>query len=170
VKDHHNPISRWLSAERSEKVEWAESALIELFGLLAQPAPGAGFADRVMARLAPLPQAERIALGWRLTLATCLMLVALSVAWLPVIAMPLIEVVRLSQLFELLAAGLIAAIQALASWLSFWHSLIEVNRVVVTVASKPPVAVILAAMMGLTAISLRAFSVLMAAERSTHHG
>ena len=168
--DYHNPLSRWLAAERSGTTERVESALTQLFAMLTQPAPSAGFADRVVGRLAPMPQVEKVALVWRLTLAACLMLVALSVAWLPVVVMPLIEAANVGRLVGILTAGLVAGSQVLAGWLSFWHSLIEVNRVVVTVVSKPPVAATLIAVAGLTAVSFRAFSVLMAAERSTHHG
>ena len=168
--DFNNPLSRWLAAERSGATDRVESTLVELFRLLAQPAPSAGFADRVVARLAPMPQVEKLALGWRLTLAASLMLVALSVGWLPMVVLPLIEAARVGQLVEIAAAGLVAGSRALAGWLSFWHSMIEVNRVVVTVVSKPPVAATLVAVAGLTAVSFRVFSVLMAAERSTHHG
>ena len=170
MKDRNNPLSRWLAAERSATTERVESSLVELFGVLSHPLPRAGFADGVMARLAPLPQAEKVALGWRLMLAACLMLVALSVAWLPLVIVPLADVVRLGQVVELLVAATVAGSRALADWLAFWHSLIEVNRVVVTVVSKPAVAATLIGVAGLTAVSFRAFSVLMAAERNTHNG
>lgn len=170
MKDLNNPLSRWLAAERAAATDHAERALDELFALLAQPSPATGFAERVVARLAPLPPAEKVALGWRLALAFSLMLVALSVAWLPLVVMPLAEAVRPGQLVEILVAGLVAGSRALTEWLAFWHSMIEVNRVVVTVVSKPPVAATLIVLAGLTAVSFRAFSVLMATERSTHHG
>jgi hypothetical protein len=163
-------MRRWLLAERSGTVAAADRALRDLFSVLVDPAPSAGFADRVMLRLAPMPEAGRLALGWRLTLAACLVVAALSVAYLPLVVWPLAEFVRVGGLVQLLGTALAAASRALVDWLSFWQSLAGVNIVLMTVISKPSVAAMLFAVAVLTAISFRILSGLMVAKRSPYHG
>lgn len=82
----HDALTRWLAAERDDRSDEAEAALLELFEALPALAPPAGFADRVMER-AGLHGAVRqglFAQRWtRLVLAGCLLAMALSVLWLP---------------------------------------------------------------------------------------
>ena len=121
-----------------------------------------------MARLLPMPQREQIPLGWRALLAASLVLVALSMAVLPLALWPIAEVVRLSSLVNLAAALVVAASQALAGWMSFWQSLGDANRVLITVVSKPPVAAALLATAGLGAVAIRLLTGLKALDRSVH--
>ncbi|HYO16600.1 MAG TPA: hypothetical protein VE685_25660 [Thermoanaerobaculia bacterium] len=84
----HDALTRWLAAERDDRSDEAEAALLELFEALPALAPPAGFADRVMER-AGLRNAVAVRQGlfaqpWtRLVLAGCLLAMALSVLWLP---------------------------------------------------------------------------------------
>jgi len=158
-----------LAAEKSGRVEPAERALRDLFAMLADPLPGAGFAGRVLARLEPTPTVVPIGIGWRLALAACLMLAGLWIAYLPLVVMPLIDAARVGQVVGLLGSALVTGSQMLVGWLSFWESLGAVNRVLVTMISKPPVALTLVVLAGLTALSFRFLSDLLAEERSTHH-
>src|SRR6185503_305424 len=78
-------VSRWLDAERRGEEATAEAAFAEVFAALPRPLVPAGFADRVMTRLAgeieraPWPL-ERAAL-W--LLAVCAAALLLVPRWLP---------------------------------------------------------------------------------------
>jgi hypothetical protein len=165
-----NRLVRWLTAERTQTAEQAERALQDLFGVLVDPMPTAGFADRVMLAVASVPQAASLARGWRLTLAACLVLAALSFAFAPLVVLMLAELARIGSVIELIGSGVVLASRALVDWLSFWQSLVGVNRVLVTVISRPSVAALLIAVAVLTTVSFRLFAELMVAKRSTHHG
>jgi len=166
--DQNRSLRRWLRAERAGHLERAEIALREVFRRLADPSPSLGFVDVVMARLLPIPPREQIAVGWRALLAASLVLVAFSVAVLPLVIWPIAEVVRLSSVIDFAASLVVATSQALAGWLSFWQSLGEANRVFFTIVSKPPVAVMMLAVAGLGAVAIRILSGLRALDRSVH--
>lgn len=167
---HRNGIGRWLAAERSGTVEQAEQALRELFGMLVAPMPSPGFAERVLLTVAPMPQAARLARGWRMTLAASLVLAALSVAFAPLAVFVLAEFVHVGSLIELAGAGVVLASRALVDWLSFWQSLVGLNRVLMTIISRPPVALTLIAMAALTTVSFRMLVELTVPKRSPRHG
>lgn len=51
----HDPLTRWLDAERNDHEDDAEAALMELFELLPPVAPRPGFSDRVLQRIGSAP-------------------------------------------------------------------------------------------------------------------
>ena len=78
-------LERWLAAERDDRADEAEGALLELFEALPLVAPPAGFADRVLVR-AGLQGAKRDLFAWRplrIVLALCLVAAGFGVLWLP---------------------------------------------------------------------------------------
>jgi hypothetical protein len=81
----YDALERWLAAEREDRADAAEAALLELFEALPLMAPPAGFADRVLAR-AGLAEARQDLFAWRplrIVLALCLVATGLGALWLP---------------------------------------------------------------------------------------
>lgn len=81
----HDALERWLEAEREDRPDVAEAALLELFESLPLAPPPAGFADRVLAR-AGLVAARQDLFAWRplrVVLALCLLALGLGSLWLP---------------------------------------------------------------------------------------
>jgi hypothetical protein len=161
-----NSLRQWLRAEGADDTERAEGALRGVFRRLADPAPSLGFADAVMARVLPIRHQEQIAVGWRVLLATSLVLVALTVAVLPLFLWPIAELVRFSSVVSLAASLVVAASQALAGWLAFWQSLGEATRVLLEIVSKPSVAAMMIAVAGLGVLVVRVLAGLKALDRS----
>jgi hypothetical protein len=116
----HDPLTRWLDAERDADDAGAlaaEAALLELFESLPLLAPSAGFADRVLLRIA-LPAMpvtawqSRLAglfrsTGFRLVLASGLMIACLSLFWLPRLVMTLIGMATMNDLVQLGVTSLV---------------------------------------------------------------
>jgi hypothetical protein len=167
--DQNSSLRQWLKAEAAGNVGRAEVALRSVFRRLADPSPSPGFAEVLMARLLPISLREQIPVGWRLLLAASLVLVALSVAVLPLVVWPVADGIPFSSVIGLAASVVVAASQALAGWLSFWQSLAEANRVFLTLVSRPVVAAMMLAVMGLAAVAIRALSGLRASDRSVRN-
>jgi len=84
-QSRQDALERWLEAEREDRADAAEAALLELFEALPLTAPPAGFADRVLAR-AGLAEARQDLFAWRplrVVLALCLLATGLGALWLP---------------------------------------------------------------------------------------
>lgn len=112
----HDPLTRWLEAERETDDAAAEAALFELFESLPRPAPSAGFADRVLyqvARPAPIPVRQSWLVwlfrspGFRLVLASGLLAACISLFWLPQAVMALAGMVTMTDLVQLGVASLV---------------------------------------------------------------
>lgn len=118
----HDPLARWLEAERegdgaaAEAALAAETALRELFESLPYLAPSAGFADRVMLRVAtpePVPawQTWLVGLfrspGFRLALASGLLAACISMFWLPRLVVTLIGMATMNDLVQLGVTSLV---------------------------------------------------------------
>lgn len=115
--DSHTAASRWLKAEQEESAE-AEEMLLELFQSLPYRAPSAGFADRVLERVA-LPEEPAAAAreswflwlfrspGLRLALASCLLAAVLSLLWLPQTLRVLAGILSAGDLVQLSVGSLV---------------------------------------------------------------
>jgi hypothetical protein len=125
----HDPLTRWLQAEREADDAGAlaaETALREMFESLPRLAPSAGFADRVLLQIAqpavpaiPVPARQNWLLwlfrspGFRLALASGLLAACISMFWLPRLVMTLLGMATMNDLLELGVASLVD----LSQWL-----------------------------------------------------
>lgn len=125
----HDPLTRWLDAERNDHEDDAEAALMELFELLPPVAPRPGFSDRVLQRIgsAPAPAVMahaipapgrfgRLVRSRSLQVAVALSLVATgaSLFWLPQILAVVARILTVSDVLGLTAATAVD----LGRWLS----------------------------------------------------
>jgi len=158
-------LERWLAAERSGLDDAAEVALAELLVGLPQPAPPAGFAERVLARALParrrLQSRARGAWRWRaaLGLATAAaLLLLLSALLLPAAAPAVSALLRAASIGGLLKAGIdavTAAGQGLALAASFASKLLLLVRAVAEPLASPPVAVLAGACLLVSVLAMR---------------
>ena len=138
---HQNALDRWLAAERDERPEEAEAALLELFEALPLIAPPAGFANRVLVR-AGLKAARRdlfASRGMRLVLALCLAAISLGALWLPPTLRALAGLWSFSGLVRAGVEALIGAVQWLASVLRLGELLLTVGRALTEPLTLPQV-------------------------------
>ncbi|HEV8238033.1 MAG TPA: hypothetical protein VGS57_01540 [Thermoanaerobaculia bacterium] len=152
MRDSHNHLTnRWLDAEARGEEAAAERAFAQLFAALPRPAAPAGFADRVMARMAgelarPAWPLERAAL-W--LLAVCAAALYLVPRWLPELWDRLAPETWIGGLATLL----VRTAHAVAALLPLWEGFARVARWVALAAGSPQVlaAVALCALLAATA-------------------
>src|SRR5687768_6853740 len=127
----HDPLTRWLQAEREADDVVAEAALLEMFESLPRLAPSPGFADRVLLQIAqpavvPVRQNWLAWLfrspGFRLALASGLLAACISMFWLPRLVMTLLGMATMNDLLELGVASVVDLSQwvGLASRVGEW--------------------------------------------------
>ena len=150
--DNNHHLTRWLDAEARGEEAAAERAFAELFAALPRPAAPAGFADRLLARMAtgelarPAWPLERAAL-W--LLAVCAAALYLLPRWLPEVWDRLAPETWIGGLATLL----VRAAHAVAAVLPLWEGFARVARWVALAAGSPQVlaAVALCALLAATA-------------------
>ncbi|MEA2558700.1 MAG: hypothetical protein QOH06_204 [Acidobacteriota bacterium] len=112
----HDPMTRWLQAEREADDAVAEAALLEMFESLPRLAPSAGFADRVLLQIAqpvvvPVRQNWLAWLfqspGFRLALTSGVLAACISMFWLPRLLMTLIGMATMNDVVELGVTSLV---------------------------------------------------------------
>jgi len=139
MRDSHNNnhhLARWLDAEARGEEAAAERAFAELFAALPRPAAPAGFADRLLARMAtgelarPAWPLERAAL-W--LLAVCAAALSLLPRWLPEIW----GLITPETWVGGLATLLVRSAHAVAALLPLWEGIAKVARWVALAAGSP---------------------------------
>jgi hypothetical protein len=166
----HDPSAAWLrflAAEAAGREEEAEAALTALFAAAPAPAPAAGFADRVMARIASRSPFARPAV--RFGLAAALLLAALSTALLAPMFVPL---ARLVSLADLLDAGLrlsTALTVQIATGLSLWESVGGVAGTLARALLHPVTLPFVLAQFAVAALALRGLIRIASLKRSSSH-
>jgi hypothetical protein len=136
-------LSRWLAAEAGREERAAETALAELFAALPRASAPAGFADRVMARvaaegaLAPAWPLERIAL---ILLAASGISLGFLPRWLPRVWDHLAP----ESFVGALASLLVHVAHAVAALAPLWEGLVRVARWLALAAGSPQVLVAVA--------------------------
>jgi hypothetical protein len=150
---HQDALERWLAAEREDRAEAAEGALLELFEALPLVAPPAGFADRVLVR-AGLQAARQDLFAWRplrIVLALCLVAAGFGVLWLPPVLLGLPRFlaglgsvgVSVGGAVRVGTRALVDASGWLASGLRVWDFLLTVDRALAQPLAVPQVLAIL---------------------------
>jgi len=164
MRDPRNSLRQWLDAETSGDDATAERALGEAFRALPRPLLPAGFAARVMQKVAEQQAAwplERAAL-WLLV--TCAAALACVPLWLPGLwarVEPAAWIARGAELVVLLARGL-------ATLAPVWEALLRVGHWTALALTAPP-ALLFVAFCGLLAASAARLLVSLLEERSSAH-
>jgi hypothetical protein len=145
-------LHRWLAAERDDRDEEADTALLALFEALPPLAPPAGFADRVLARvtLAPRPvpvpvRRSLFASPWLRGLVTLSLLVTgLALPWLSEILRSLASLASTwwspGDVVRLGTGALLAISQGLAAALALWEWLLGIGRALAVPFATPAMA------------------------------
>lgn len=142
----HKTLDRWLAAERDDRFDEADAALLELFEALPSIAPPAGFAERVLARAGFQPAAKRdffASRGLRLVLAVCLVVTVLGTLWLPPVLRALAGLWSLSDVVEGGTRALTEGTQVIASVLRVWDFLFALGRTLAEALAAPQIAAVL---------------------------
>jgi hypothetical protein len=165
-------MTRWLDAERDGADDAAEAALLEMFESLPPLAPPAGFADRVLRRVAiemaaPVPSRQPVR-PWvfRVAVASGVLAMALSLFLLPDL---LLVLGRILNLGDVLGFG-IASVVDLSRWMSLlvrvgdW--LLTVGDALAVSLSSPLAVKVTAACLAVSGVSFAVLRELMTRNRS----
>jgi hypothetical protein len=140
----HDALERWLAAEREDRPDEAEAALLELFEALPLMAPPAGFVDRVLARAGL--EARQDLFAWRplrIVLTLCLVAIGLGAVWLP----PLLSFLAGLWSVSGVVRGGMRAVADAAAWLAtalrLWDFLLTIGHALARPLAEPQVLAIL---------------------------
>lgn len=167
-------LARWLTAERDDRADEAEAALLALFEEHPRPEPPAGFADRVLARVAfaaPAPvQRSLFASPWRRALmALALPVTGIALLCLPVVLRTLAGLWSLSDLVRLWTAFLTGAAEGFASLVAFGDWLFTIGRALASSLATPTMAQVMVVCLVVSAIAFRFLRDLITRDRSLIH-
>jgi hypothetical protein len=138
--DRQPPLRLWLTAKSRDDDAAAEQALGAVFATLPRPMLPAGFAERVLLRVA----GERVA--WPLEraalwlLAACAAALSLLPFWLP----RLLDRLALEALVGRVAEALVGGARALAALAPYWEAMVRVGHWVGLALSAPPALLFIA--------------------------
>ena len=142
----HDALERWLAAEREDRADAAEAALLELFEALPLMAPPAGFADRVLARAGVVGEARQDLFAWRplrIVLALCLLATGLGALWLPPVLRFLAGLWSVGGAVRWATWGVAEAAEGLATALRLWDFLLTIVHALVRPLADPAVMAVL---------------------------
>lgn len=165
-------LETWLQAEAAGASDDAERALASLMATLPLASPSRGFAARVLvrARFAASPRVDVFARhGVRWAIAAGLVLAAASLLVVPAALQPLASSVSLAGVLGSVAQLLVLVGRWIGGGAAFWRVAGEVGSAVSLAVSKPPVAIMLFAMVAASGAALRVLNRLMSPERSAAH-
>ncbi len=162
-----NPFRGFLEAESTGRPEAADRALAELFAELPRPRPAAGFAARVMARVARRSLFAHPAV--RFGLAAALVAVALGAGLLAPAIAPLAGLIGPAGVLHLLVDSFANLATRFGHGLELWQTLASAGRSVRAAAIHPPILVLLVLQLVIAAGALRALAALAVPKRSSAH-
>ncbi|HWM92200.1 MAG TPA: hypothetical protein VN493_15655 [Thermoanaerobaculia bacterium] len=177
-----DPVTRWLDAERDGRVDdaMAEAVLLELFESLPPLAPSAGFADRVLQRIAlppsPIPVpvpvqqsplASLFRLRWfRLAVASCLLATGISLLWLPQTLAALAGIVTVGDMVQLGVASMVDLGRWLGVVVRVGEWFLTVGRALAVSMASPAVIEITVGCLAISGLSFVVLRDLMTRDRS----
>lgn len=174
---HHKALDRWLAAERDDRSDEADAALLEMFEALPLLAPPAGFADRVLARAG----LQRVVLQeaamrsvfasrlLRLALVLSLIATGLGGIWLPPTLRALAGLWSLSDVVQLGMRGVAAGSRGLATVLSIGDWVFSFARALVEPLMTPQVMGVLTLCLLASGLAFRFLRDQITGERSWNH-
>ncbi len=168
-------LARWLAAERDDRADEAEAALLALFEELPRPAPLPGFADRVLARtglgfIAAPVQRSLFASRWRrVVLALALVATGLSLFWLPATLTALAGLWSFGDLIQLSTALFASAAEGFAELAAFGDWLLTLGISLASLLATPTVAGIMIVCLVVSTVAFRFLRDLITRERSWIH-
>lgn len=174
----HDPLTRWLQAEREADDDRAEAALLEMFESLPLLSPSAGFADRVLLQVAqPVVAPERQnwlvwlfrSPGFRLALTSGVLAACISMFWLPRLLLTLLGMATMNDLLEIGVTSLVDLNQwlGIASRAGDWF-LTVLGALAVSLMS-PAALKVTTACLAISGISLVFLRELMTRDRSLRY-
>ena len=178
----HDPLTRWLQAEREADDDRAEAALLEMFESLPLLSPSAGFADRVLLQVAAVPARPVVvparqnwlvwlfrSPGFRLALTSGVLAACISMFWLPRLLMTLIGMATMNDLLEIGVTSLVDLNQwlGIASRAGDWF-LTVLGALAVSLMS-PAALKVTTACLAISGISLVFLRELMTRDRSLRY-
>lgn len=168
-------LDRWLAAERDDRVDEAEDALLALFEALpgiAIAAPPAGFADRVLARAGVREEsAPADWLAWRplrIVLAAALAATGFGVLWLPPVLGFLAGLWSVGGVVRGALRVVTDGSRWLASALRFWDLLLTIVHALVQPLAAPPVMATLVVALLASSLAFRFLRDQITGERTTY--
>lgn len=169
-------LARWLAAERDDRTDEAEAALLALFEELPRPEPRPGFADRVLARTglwgvlaAPVPRSLFASRWRRALLALALLATGLSLFWLPATLQALAGLWSLGDLFQVWTALLSGVAEGFASLVAFGSWLLALGSTLASLLATPTVAGVMIICLVVSTVAFRFLRDLITRERSWIH-
>ncbi|MEM7586898.1 MAG: hypothetical protein AAF560_26140 [Acidobacteriota bacterium] len=158
-------LQLWLTAERDDRTESAESALQAVFASLPAPLPSAEFAQRVLVRtgLRPMPYP-----WWsRATIAACLLLVGLAAAFALPLVFSLFQLAAPSEIAAGLVQAFVALINRVDEVLAIWQVGARIAATLALVATAPQVIATLLALTACSVFTFRGVNQLLSPPRSS---
>jgi hypothetical protein len=163
-------LDRFLAAERDDRTEESEDALLALFEALPELAPSAGFADRALLRAGIGMAAPARSRTWRPALVVLgLAAAAWIVAWAPVVFLALGHLASPFGLISAANAGLASFLSGAGELVQLGQKLLVLGEILTRPLRTPAVAGLASAGLGVSWIAFRSLRDLLSRQRSWAH-